>query len=129
MSSSSTHQNVAGVNRKMSGRSGQLHVELSPIHFRIPIESNQSPKTLYTDLKPLSKDDELMMESKHAFLIWEDESPYCRLAFPRSDVAILEDSNGSGLRVSNEPPPSDSPSKLAHQYFDLYIKGQHFTCL
>ncbi|PWN35309.1 uncharacterized protein FA14DRAFT_160514 [Meira miltonrushii] len=126
MTSSLAHQNVSGVHRKMSGRAGQLHIEPSPIHFRIPIETKQSPKTLYTDIKPLSKDDALMMESRHAFLLWEDDSPYCRLAFPRSDAAFLEDANGSGLRMSSEPPP-DSPSKLANQYFDLYLKGKLYN--
>ncbi|MCO5613814.1 hypothetical protein L7F22_068092 [Adiantum nelumboides] len=127
MTSLSTHQNVSGINRKMSGRAGQLHIEPTPIHFRIPINSNQSPKTVYTDIKALSKDEELMMESKRAFLLWEDESPSCRLAFPRSDVAILQESNGSGLRMSSEPHPSNPPSDLAQQYFDLYLNGNLYN--
>lgn len=126
MTSSSTHQNVSGVLSKIAGRANQIHIEPSPIHFRIPIESDQSPKTLYTDLKPLNKEDQLLMGTKHAFLVWEDESPYCRLAFPRSDVTISDTQIDSGLRMSSEP-PSNPPSKLAKQYFDLYLKGKLYN--
>lgn len=115
------HHNSSDLRRLAAGKNGHLHIEPTPIYFRIFTRPQQPDSTPLSEVQDPNEAD-VLMKSRNAFLVWESESSSPKVAFPRSDVRFADDegSDGIGLRLCRQT-PEKPPSKLGSQFFDLYL--------